>query len=97
MPVGDAATADDTAMQDTEAPLAYSTRITSPVDQSTIPMGPGDFAVEAAVQPRLRIGEHLDSDTGRRIGWRTPTSRPLATDQRVPGRTSAAGFPIGCG
>lgn len=59
MPVGDAATADDTAMQDTEAPLAYSTRITSPVDQSTIPMGPGDFVVEAAVQPRLRIGEHL--------------------------------------
>ena len=59
MPVGDAATADDTAMQDTEAPVAYSTRITSPVDQSTIPMGPGDFVVEAAVQPRLRIGEHL--------------------------------------
>ena len=59
MPVGDAATADDTAMQDTEAPLAYSTRINSPVDQSTIPMGPGDFVVEAAVQPRLRIGEHL--------------------------------------
>ena len=59
MPVGDAATSDDTAMQDTEAPLAYSTRITSPVDQSTSPMGPGDFVVEAAVQPRLRIGEHL--------------------------------------
>ena len=59
MPVGDAATADDTAMQDTEAPVAYSTRITSPVDQSTIPMGPGDFVVEAAVQPGLRIGEHL--------------------------------------
>ena len=59
MPVGDAATADDTAMQDTEAPVAYSTRITFPVDQSTIPMGPGDFVVEAAEQPRLRIGEHL--------------------------------------
>lgn len=59
MPVGDAAAADDTAMQDTEAPVAYSTRITFPVDQSTIPMGPGDFVVEAAVQPRLRIGEHL--------------------------------------
>ena len=59
MPVGDAATADDTAMQDTEAPVAYSTRITFPVDHSTIPMGPGDFVVEAAVQPRLRIGEHL--------------------------------------
>lgn len=59
MSVGDAATSDDTAMQDTEAPLAYSTRITSPVDQSTIPMGPDDFVVEAAVQPRLRIGENL--------------------------------------
>ena len=59
MPVGVAATADNTAMQDTEALLAYSTRITSPLDQSTIPMGPGDFVVEAAVQPRLRIGEHL--------------------------------------
>ena len=59
MPVGDAATADDTAMQDTEASVAYSTRITFPVDQSTIPMGPGVFGVEAAVQPRLRIGEHL--------------------------------------
>ena len=59
MPFGDDATVDDTAMQDTEAPVAYSTRITSPVDQSTIPMGPGDFVVEAAVQPGLRIGEHL--------------------------------------
>jgi hypothetical protein len=59
MPFGDDATVDDTAMQDTEAPVAYSTRITSPVDQSTIPMGPGDFVVEAAVQPILPIGEHL--------------------------------------
>ena len=59
MPFDDAAIADDTAMKDTEAPVTYSTRITSPVDQSTVPMGPGDFVVEAAVQPRLRIGEHL--------------------------------------
>lgn len=59
MPFDDAAIADDTAMQDTEAPVTYSTRITSPVDQSTVPMGPGDFVVEAAVQPGLRTGEHL--------------------------------------
>ena len=59
MPFDDDAIGDDTAMQDTEAPVAYSTRITSPVDQSTVPMGPGDFVVEAAVQPGLRTGEHL--------------------------------------
>ena len=48
MPFGDDAIADDTAMQDTEAPVTYSTRITFPLDQSTIPMGADDTRQDAS-------------------------------------------------
>jgi hypothetical protein len=44
--------------QETPA-VEYSTEITSPADQTTIPMGPGNFSVSAAVSPVLRSGERL--------------------------------------
>lgn len=37
----------------------YVTRITSPASETTIPMGPGDFTVEADVSPNLETGEQL--------------------------------------
>ena len=42
-----------------EAKASYVTRIVSPADESTIPMGPGDFVVEAEVSPGLDNGEQL--------------------------------------
>ena len=42
-----------------EQPLLYETRIVTPADNATIPMGPGNFAVEAAFNPRLAPGETL--------------------------------------
>ena len=39
--------------------IAYSTTITSPADGTTIPMGPGNFAVSARVTPALGPGERL--------------------------------------
>ena len=50
---------DDTAPQSTDAMVEYDTRITSPADQSTIPMGPGNFVVQVAVRPGLGTGEQL--------------------------------------
>ncbi|MEE4278611.1 MAG: hypothetical protein V2I82_09140 [Halieaceae bacterium] len=44
---------------DTEAAAAASVSITSPADESTIAMGPGNFAVSAEVSPPLRRGETL--------------------------------------
>ena len=42
-----------------DAEASYVTRIVSPADESTIPMGPGDFVVEAEIFPRLDSGEQL--------------------------------------
>ena len=42
-----------------EAKASYVTRIVSPADESTIPMGPGDFVVEAEVSPGLDNVEQL--------------------------------------
>ena len=42
-----------------DAEASYVTRIVSPADESTIPMGPGDFVVEAEVSPGLDNGEKL--------------------------------------
>ena len=42
-----------------DAEVSYVTRIVSPADESTIPMGPGDFVVEAEVSPGLDNGEQL--------------------------------------
>lgn len=37
----------------------YVTRITHPANEATIPMGPGDFIVEAETAPGLESGEQL--------------------------------------
>ena len=50
---------DDAAPQSTHVTVEYDTLITSPADQSTIPMGPGNFVVQVAVRPGLGTGEHL--------------------------------------
>ena len=42
-----------------EEPTLYDTRIVAPTANATIPMGPGDFAVQAAFSPRLAPGEAL--------------------------------------
>ena len=40
-------------------PARYNTRIVTPSDNATIPMGPGNFAVQAAWNPSLASGETL--------------------------------------
>ena len=40
-------------------PIRYDTRIVTPADNATIPMGPGNFAVQAALNPRLASDETL--------------------------------------
>ena len=42
-----------------EEPIRYDTRIVTPADSATIPMGPGNFAVQAALNPRLASDETL--------------------------------------
>ena len=42
-----------------EEPIRYDTRIVTPADNATIPMGPGNFAVQAALNPRLASDETL--------------------------------------
>ena len=42
-----------------EEPICYDTRIVTPADNATIPMGPGNFTVQAALNPRLAPGEAL--------------------------------------
>lgn len=59
IPTDGQSTADDSAPQGDDAMVEYDTRITSPADQSTIPMGPGNFVVQVAVRPGLGTGEHL--------------------------------------
>ena len=41
------------------AAVAYSVTITSPENETTIAMGPGNFSVSAAVEPALQQGELL--------------------------------------
>ena len=40
-------------------PPRYNTQIVTPTDNATIPMGPGNFAVQAAWNPSLASGETL--------------------------------------
>ena len=42
-----------------EEPTLYDTGIVTPATNATIPMGPGNFAVQAAFSPRLAPGEAL--------------------------------------
>jgi len=44
---------------DEAAEVDYQTRIQAPAEGATIPMGPGNFIVEASVDPRLNTSEHL--------------------------------------
>ena len=47
------------APADAEEPTRYDTRIVRPTDNAAIPMGPGNFALQAAWNPRLAFGETL--------------------------------------
>lgn len=47
------------AKPDAESEVSYETVITSPADGSTIPMGPGNFAVTATFAPALKSGERV--------------------------------------
>ena len=47
------------APADAEEPTYCDTRIVSPADNAAIPMGPGDFALQTAWNPRLASGETL--------------------------------------
>lgn len=42
-----------------EESTRYDTRIVTPANNSTIPMGPGNFTVQAALNPRLAPDENL--------------------------------------
>ena len=42
-----------------EEPIRYDTRIVTPADNATIPMGPGNFTVQATLNPRLAPSETL--------------------------------------
>lgn len=43
----------------TEEPIRYHTRIVTPSDKATIPMGPGNFTVEVSVSPAMEGGDTL--------------------------------------
>jgi len=51
--------APDEAAPDVAADPGYSVAITSPANETTIPMGPGNFSVSAAVKPALEAGAQL--------------------------------------
>ena len=55
---GDITSADSEAARAVDS-QSFETRITTPADQATIPMGPGNFVVEVAVSPALGPGENL--------------------------------------
>ena len=42
-----------------EEPIRYDTRIVTPADNASVPMGPGNFAMQAALNPRLAPSETL--------------------------------------
>lgn len=44
---------------ESDSPLQFETKIVSPGDNATIPMGPGNFSVQVALSPRLKAGEKL--------------------------------------
>ena len=55
---GDITSADSEAARAVDS-QSFETRITTPADQATIPMGPGTFVVEVAVSPALGPEENL--------------------------------------
>ena len=54
-----ATTQTPTASVEVEVPPRYDTRIVTPAENATIPMWPGNFAVQAALSPRLASSETL--------------------------------------
>ena len=42
-----------------DAPVHYDTRIVTPAENATIPMGPGNFTAEAALSPAMKGDERL--------------------------------------
>lgn len=54
-----ATTRTPTGSVEVEVPTRYDTRIVTPAENATIPMGPGSFAVQAALSPRLASSETL--------------------------------------
>jgi hypothetical protein len=54
-----ATTRTPTTSVEVEVPTRYDTRIVTPAENATIPMGPGNFAVQAALSPRLASSETL--------------------------------------
>lgn len=42
-----------------QAPIKHTVSIVAPADQTVIPMGGGDFEVQASVEPALAAGERL--------------------------------------
>lgn len=52
-------TLEPAAPTDAEEPTCCDTRIVSPADNAAIPMGPGNFALQATWNPRLASGETL--------------------------------------
>ncbi|MEM6582836.1 MAG: DUF4124 domain-containing protein [Pseudomonadota bacterium] len=51
--------ADDSAQSEEEDTESYTVGITAPVNETTIPMGPGNFSVAASVEPALAQGALL--------------------------------------
>ena len=56
-------------------PISYETLIMSPAEAATIPMGPGNFSVDAMVRPALSQGERVVL---------TLDGEPVGTPQRMP-------------
>ena len=53
------AAAETVATQETDAGADYSVSIATPANETTIPMGPGNFPVTASVEPALSQGDLL--------------------------------------
>lgn len=58
-----------------ETPPQFETKIISPADNATIPMGPGNFSVQVSLSPRLEAGENL---------LLLMDGEPVGTPQRIP-------------
>lgn len=56
----------------------YNVSITSPANETTIPMGPGNFSVGATLQPRLQPGHKLQLDIDGETRGEPQTSRSWA-------------------
>jgi len=59
----------------TEEPIRYHTRIITPADKTTVPMGPGNFTVEASVSPAIQGDDTLSL---------TLDGKPVGAPQRMP-------------